>query len=138
MGIEERIIGMSRENFERFVIPGHPQSIEVSFLQARLAAWQQRNFGVQEVWQMALGVAEETGELARAVLKHYQKIRGYDDPKKFLQKAADAIADTAIYSINLSTILRLDYGTLLYQTAEAVMKRDWVADRVDADKAVVE
>jgi NTP pyrophosphatase (non-canonical NTP hydrolase) len=136
MGIEERIVGVSRDNFNAFVIEGASNPLDLSALQARLAAWQQRNFGVQTPSEMALGIAEETGELARAVLKNAQRIRGYDDQAKFLAAAADALADIAIYSINLATILRLDYGTLLRETAHAVMSRDWVADRVNADKKV--
>jgi NTP pyrophosphatase (non-canonical NTP hydrolase) len=137
MSSEERIIGASRDHFDRFVISTEPHPIDFSTLQARLSAWQVRNFGAQSPSEMALGVAEESGELARAVLKNLQKIRGYGDPKKFLQAAGDALADIAIYSINLATILRLDYGTLVRETAEAVMRRDWVADRVDADKKAV-
>ena len=72
-----------------------------------------------------MGVAEEAGELCHAVLKHSQRIRNMGDPHAYREKAGDAIADTAIYLIQMATALRLDFGTLLAKVAEEVMKRNW-------------
>ena len=119
----------------------------ISALQVKLTRWQQRNFGGATAEHVALGAAEEAGELAEslgglqasigkvchAVLKRAQRIRGMGDPEVFRAAAADAIADCAIYLIQLSTILRLDFWALLEATANEVMERDWVAD---AEKGV--
>ena len=99
-------------------------------LQVKLAAWQNRNFGPPQRTHLALGVCEEAGELAHSVLKAEQGIRGMDDREAFLAEAGDAIADCAVFLIQLSTLLRLDFETLLEATAGQVMARDWTGDAV--------
>lgn len=97
--------------------------------QKLLAEWQAKNFGKTTNAQIALGVAEETGELAHAVLKHSQGIREFADRDYFLAKAADALADIAVYSMNLCSRLGLDYGTLIREASANVLKRDWNKDK---------
>lgn len=98
-------------------------------LQRLLMEWQSRNFVSRltnqstPAWQLALGVAEEVGELAHAILKHEQGIRGMQDEEAFLEAAGDAVADCTIFCIQLCTSLGLDFSTLLHLTAEEVMKR---------------
>jgi NTP pyrophosphatase (non-canonical NTP hydrolase) len=123
-------IDRARATFELYAAMDAPDVPldEFSGLQVRLARWQARNFGVASHEQMALGVAEEAGELAHAVLKHSQGIRGMADPEAYREAAGDAIADVAIYAIQLATALRLDFATLLMATAEKVMERDWRAN----------
>jgi len=132
--------------------------VEMSALQVRLARWGAHNFGAQTTSQMALGIAEEIGELAEAqfaqmlqemreqnaptriltlalaayagsvahnALKADQRIRTDGDVEKFREKMADAIADQAVFTMQLCTLMRLDYGTILEETAEHVMLRDW-------------
>jgi len=77
--------------------------IELGDLQSRLYDWQIDNFGAMDSFNLALGVYEETGELAHAVLKRSQGIRGYDDLGKAADAIADALADAAIYALNLAS-----------------------------------
>lgn len=98
---------------------------EWAALQQRLSRWETRNFGQGTFEHAALGVAEESGELCHAVLKHAQKIRGMGDIEVLREKAGDAIADIVIYSINLCSKLGLDFGTLVRETSREVMRRDW-------------
>lgn len=98
---------------------------DTAALQVLLARWQTRNFGVGNLQQCALGVAEESGELCHAILKNAQGIRGMDDREAFRAAAGDALADICIYAIQCATLLRLDFGTLLHRTAEQVLERDW-------------
>lgn len=98
-----------------------------SSLQVQLVRWQQENFGGASLFQMLAGVSEEVGELAHAILKHDQKIRGFDNEEKFREAAGDAVADTVVYLTQLCTLLRLDFGTLVTETAHEVMQRDWKA-----------
>lgn len=100
-------------------------------LQAQLAAWQGRNFGAQQHYEMALGLSEEVGELCHAVLKHLQKIRGMEDPEKFRVMAGDAAGDIFVYLCQFLTILRIDAGTLFLETARRVMKRDFTKDKMN-------
>lgn len=96
-----------------------------SALQVMLSRWETRNFGAGTLAHRALGVCEEAGELAHAILKHEQGIRGMGDRDAMREAAGDAIADVTIYAINLATALRLDFGTLVRGVAEQVMGRDW-------------
>jgi len=99
----------------------------MQLLQVKLAAWQNRNFGPPQSALLALGVGEEAGELFRAILKSEQGIRSFNSAGELLDKGGDAIADCVIYAIQWCTLHRMDYETLLHETAEYVMTRDWVA-----------
>ncbi len=99
-----------------------------SALQVRLARWQNRNFGVPSLPEITLGVCEEAGELAHAVLKNTQRIRGLAAPDEFRAAAGDAIADATIYLMQAATALRLDFESLVAGVAAQVMLRDWKAD----------
>lgn len=128
-------------------------STSLQLLQQKLHRWEVRNFGNSPYVNHALGVSEETGELAEAVLhhlatfqslqrsllnigagagklshavlKHAQRIRGMGDEALLREKAGDAIADITIFAMNLCSNLGLDYETLVRETARDVMKRDW-------------
>ena len=110
---------------------GSHQDRNWSWLQEKLAAWQGRNFGAPALSEIALGVGEEVGELHHAILKRTQRIRGMDDEGNFKEAAGDAIADATIYLIQLATALRLDFATLVHETAKHVMARDWVSNKQD-------
>ncbi len=102
--------------------------INMSALQVELFRWQQKNFNGSTLEHCCMGAAEEVGELCHAVLKHRQGIRGMDDKDAFKNAAGDAIADTAVFLIQAATILRLDFGELLAETASKVMERNWKND----------
>ena len=96
-----------------------------SCLQVQLSRWQTRNFGGANLFEMLAGATEEVGELAHAILKHHQKIRGLKNEAEFREAAGDAAADIVIYVMQLCTLLRLDFGTLVSETAQEVMLRNW-------------
>lgn len=108
--------------------------VPLAALQVELARWQAQNFGAPTAEQLALGVSEESGELCHAVLKRAQGIRGMDDQGAYLEAVADALADIAIYSMQMATLHRLDYATLLCEVAEKVMKRDWQQNVKDGEQ----
>lgn len=97
-----------------------------SKLQVDLCRWERHNFEHQPIYRNVLGVCEEAGELAHAVLKHEQAIRGCADYDAFREEAGDAILDIVVYAMNACTKLRLDFGILVRTGAAEVMKRDWV------------
>lgn len=150
----------AREAFDKYAAMDAPELPEnpISALQVKLVRWQTINFGVGSAELVTLGINEEIGELAEAiesaleplesvillmrikraagkishaVLKNSQKIRGLADPDKFRELAGDAIADVAVFEIQLCTILRLDYWTLLAHTAAKVMERDFTKKPAD-------
>jgi len=94
-------------------------------LQARLAQWQFKNFGSSSDEQLGLGIAEEAGEICHAILKRSQRIRGMADEDAYRELAGDGVADVVIYAMQLCTRLRLDFATVVAETAEIVMARDW-------------
>lgn len=129
---EMAVAAQAKEVFDTYAhldVPDLPEScsVNISSLQVQLVRWQSRNFGGATLEQAALGANEEAGELAHAVLKAQQKIRGYDSKSKLRADAGDAIADCAIYLMQAATILRMDFWTLVNETANNVMARDWKA-----------
>lgn len=107
-------------------------------LQGKWFLWKEKIFGESTgkgpEWQ-ALGMAEEVGEVCRIVLKAHQKIRQY--PNGFDEKAknnlAKEIADVAIFSIQLCSVLGIDFGKTLFERSEEVMKRDPKAYRENGE-----
>jgi hypothetical protein len=67
-------------------------------LQTRLWRWQVAWYGVPDARDLALGIGEEVGEWVDSATG---------------EQALDAVADVAIYAIQLCTVLRLDAGTLM-------------------------
>lgn len=69
-------------------------------LQIRLSRWQVENFGVQPTYRQLLGCIEEVGELLEAV----------EDGNE--EAVVDAFGDFQVFSAQLCTAMRLDFGTL--------------------------
>ncbi len=101
-------------------------------LQHKLQKWCINNFyaDTQEIiaQHQFLGVVEEVGELAHAILKQKQQIRINEDHTKLIK---DGIADITIYLIGLASALNIDFEKNLFDTAEEVMKRDWNKNKED-------
>lgn len=95
-------------------------------IQVEAAAWQARNFGEGTCEQMALGMAEEVGELCHAILKRGQKIREGANGDDMKEKIADAFADVVIFGLQLCTIENIDAETAITETWAEASKRDWV------------
>lgn len=74
------------------------------------------------LFQLA-GVTEEVGELAHAVLKYAQGIRGYNDMKMKLE-AGDAIGDILIFLCGLSSALGLNVEHEMVKAWEHVKARN--------------
>ena len=83
----------------------------VDAMQARLARWQSRNFGVPSSTQLVCGIVEELAELDEAELD-----QDHD-------AMVDAIGDTAIYCAQLCTMHRLSMAVLVDHAARAIALR---------------
>lgn len=87
--------------------------------------WVQHNFPANtQLWEPTLGVAEEAGELAHAVLKLHQSIRGTKD--EHIEAITDAVGDISIYLIDLCNKLGIDFEQAIYETWQTVRLRDWI------------
>jgi NTP pyrophosphatase (non-canonical NTP hydrolase) len=94
-------------------------------LQTKLHEWRQRNFPDSSAMQQLLGVVEEVGELAHVVLKREQGIRGMSDLQA-QDLILDAVGDIQIFLAGFCSYEDISMEIAYRQTAEEVMKRDWV------------
>lgn len=80
-------------------------------LQKEVSAWSLRNFGPQPAWQPMLGMVEELGEFFAA----RELASGHTSDSQvanFRLQMADAIADGAIYMVNLCTTAGLEFQNI--------------------------
>lgn len=133
--MHEEDYAAARAGFDegKFVDPN-----DVWLSQYRLAAWQGKKFGATPREQLVLGVLEEIGELsetvlalsaaggrlARATLKHAQKVRGFGDVDLLRRAAGDALGDVMVFCAQVATTLRLDLLSCYASTARRVMKEE--------------
>jgi NTP pyrophosphatase (non-canonical NTP hydrolase) len=122
----------AKDTFNQYAARVEDAPNPMALLQGRLAAWQSRNFGACDARDQTLGVCEEAGELAHAVLKAHQRIRGYEDQDKLLAAVSDALGDLMVFATQVATHFRLDLWTVYVLTAEHVMRRDWNQARLEA------
>jgi NTP pyrophosphatase (non-canonical NTP hydrolase) len=106
--------------------------LDLVSLQQELHEWRQRNFpDTSGPAHQVLGVAEETGELAHAILKQSQGIRGSFEQHDSEMK--DAVGDVTIYLMGLCSAKGWDFEVILEDTARYVLKRDWLGDPVEGN-----
>ncbi len=102
MTCRQSLIDLATGRFAGYAAMDAPElpGYRTGALQVRLCRWQAKAYGLEKGTDLhlALGIVEELGEFEEAV-EHADE--------------DDAIADVMIYSIQLCTSLRLDYGTLL-------------------------
>lgn len=100
--------------------------LELSRLQEKHLVWSIYNFiTAPEEEDMFKGIVEETGELSRVLLKSKQAIRGWDDHSKRLLTKKDAVGDILIYIMGFCSANGWDFGEVLTETLNSVLKRDW-------------
>ena len=93
-------------------------------LQRDLHNWRKRNFPTTAtVTHQFMGMVEELGELAHAMQKQAQGIRGTFEEHDAKQK--DAIADLVIYAMGFCSARGWNFESLVEDTATDIMKRDW-------------
>jgi len=104
--------------------------MDLEVLQFQHRSWVARNFpqlGRSELTRHGfLGMVEEVGEIAHAMLKHEQMIRGMREYDDFLAAVADGIGDTVIFADTLCIGLGLDFPSVVKETWAEVYRRDWV------------
>lgn len=109
-----------------FVIQDEPfpeEPFTLATLQEEHAAWERHNFGVQPAHRSFFGIVEEVGELAHALLKSEQGIRGSQE--KFDQLAQDALGDILVFMASYANKRGWDLQEILEQVWGEVKQRDW-------------
>jgi len=106
------------------------------FRQKELAEWQKKNFSKGETgkcdtcaFHMLAGMTEELGELAHALLKHKQGIRGITE-EQMKDQVGDAFGDIIVYGTQLCSELGIDAEEAVSKAIAEVLKRDWTKDKL--------
>lgn len=104
--------------------------LDLDKLQAEVKEWSVRNFGDPQgdTRSSALVVNEEAGEVARAVVKKRQGIRGTD--AEWDAKLMEESADTVIALCELAGIAGFSLQTVIAERWGVVRNRDFVTDKV--------
>lgn len=100
----------------------------LSEIQRERREWAARNFpGANGLFESLMGMTEEMGELAHAVLKRHQGIRGTD--AEHAEAIKDACADLVIFMMGVADAEGFDLELVIAQTWDAVKRRNWVENK---------
>jgi NTP pyrophosphatase (non-canonical NTP hydrolase) len=106
-------------------------SVSIRDTQAEILAWSTRNFGarVPIAYDVSsfLGMVEEVGEIAHAVLKMSQGIKG--SRAKHEADVIDGIADLMVFTLDFAARNGLDAEKALEQVWAKVKLRDFTQDK---------
>jgi NTP pyrophosphatase (non-canonical NTP hydrolase) len=95
--------------------------------QKEVHIWSRRNFGVHKPDDPFLGIVEEVGELAHAILKARQGIRkGALSPEEARKQIKDAVGDLFIYTADYCASSNIDLDETVKEVWDEVKQRDWV------------
>lgn len=103
---------------------------QIDRIQSERAQWARYNFPHADAKEHALGICEEAGELAHAILKMNPgtvddtPIRGTE--AKLVEEAADALGDLLVYACGVATDLGLVLSECFQAAWDEVKDRDWV------------
>ena len=105
--------------------------INLDGYQKSLNRWQNEQLGEMTDQQIALGMAEEVGEICHLILKRSQNIReGHTlSDKEFREEVADGVADTLVFGLQLLTIYGVEAEDTMVSVFEKVLSRNWNKDR---------
>jgi NTP pyrophosphatase (non-canonical NTP hydrolase) len=113
----------------------HDQDLDprgfLTWLQAQHDAWESVNFPTsrQNSMHSLVGVVEEVGELAHALLKKDQQIRG--SAAEHDAEAKDAIGDIFIYMAGLCNKNGWNMESCIRKAWIEVANRDWTKNKQD-------
>lgn len=105
-------------------IQGEPVPSNLKSLQHQVYKWSTYNFPNNEPIDPMIGMVEEIGELAHALLKFKQKIREGYNPQMAKYELEDAVHDIIIYAADFCARNGINLGSV-YGTWAEVRKRDW-------------
>lgn len=97
----------------------------LSNIQKEQKEWAYKNFGDQPSYHSFLGVVEELGELASAILKCEQSIRGGGSRHLFEAKARDAIGDLTIFLMGYCNKHDWELEGIVNEVWKEVKQRNW-------------
>lgn len=101
--------------------------MDLSDLQMEHEYWVHRNFPHETTYQAFLGMVEEMGELAHAMLKSEQGIRGMS-MEAARDAKIDAVGDLVIFLAGFCTMHGINLEEAVEDTWHKVKKRNWTKD----------
>lgn len=100
----------------------------MDFTNDEIHEWAEKNFPNETRVSITLGIAEEVGELCRAVLKQYQGIRGtHEEWNKEVRKE---LGDVYIKLVHLASHCNWDLTDIILDRWDEVKRRDWIKDKI--------
>lgn len=90
---------------------------------AEVKDWKFDNFDEETIVETTLGLAEETGELCRAVLKRYQGIRG--EASYWSDEVRKEVADVVIKAHDVAGMEGFDLMMAVAERWADVVRRNW-------------
>jgi NTP pyrophosphatase (non-canonical NTP hydrolase) len=101
----------------------------ITSMQDEVDAWRQKQpWADESPAQSTLGLAEEVGEVCRAVLKNEQRIRGTHD--EWMIELAKELGDVFIKLCDVANVYGLDLQKCITARWDEVSKRNFTKDRV--------
>lgn len=91
-------------------------------LQKLIQQWQEKNFDEVEMWELALGVCEEAGELCHCVLKSE---RGMNGEEELDLEMRDAIGDVIVFLLGLCELKGWNIEEVVEEAVATVLQREW-------------
>lgn len=101
--------------------------LDITSIQLDLKLWKLHNFPASDDRDQLLGIVEELGELAHAILKLRQGIRG--TPAEHEAAAKDAVGDLFIFLTNFCSARDWVLEDIIHDTVATVLRRDWQANK---------
>lgn len=98
----------------------------IRLLQEDMADWQQRNFGDGDELSASVGLAEEVGEVCRAVVKRHQGIRGTRE--EWDAEIRKEVGDVFIKLVDVARTYRFDLADAIAERWGTIQRRNWKAD----------
>lgn len=102
--------------------------MHISEFQEQVSAWADHNYGPRDIVKSTLGIAEEVGELCRAVLKRVQGVRGtHEEWSKEIEKE---LGDVFIKLCEIAGVEGLSLYSVAIERWQDIKQRDFVADPI--------
>lgn len=111
--------------------------VKLKTVQNEIIQWSERNFGDEPNEAIPLrissflGMVEELGEIAHAVLKWTQGIRGTQEEHKLAVE--DGVADLLVFTLDFCARNGMDAEELLEAVWAKIKQRDWVKNNQTGD-----
>lgn len=100
--------------------------INLEDLQCDVAQWAARNFPADNKVTVVLGLAEETGEMCRAALKHDQGIRG--TRQEWEQELRKEAGDVMIKLLHVAHVWGFSLDQAVLERWDVISQRDFVTN----------